>query len=406
MGQKIKLYASRTTHYQKRNEMSSSTSTSPKKIPVNIIGGTLGVGKTTTINHLLKHKPPNEKWAILVNEYGLVGLDSALLTPVSEQEESGGVQIKEVAGGCICCSAGFMFEVSLVQLLQRRPDRLLIEPTGLAALSGIIETLERKGIIEAVDIRSILCLLDPTKLKSALERKETLDQIDSADIILASRSDLATPQQLNEFYSWADSLFPKKKVVAQIEQGCISTELLDLVSQRQIPVPTKGHKHGTDHHHDEHHHGEHHHGEHHHDEHHHDEHHHDEHHHDEHHHDEHHHAKEQHCSETHPIVNRTHISPIASTVGWICWNGLVFDAEKVSDWLNRITQVPDAIRTKAVLRTNEGWWSFNFVDRKEELRPNGYRRDSRIELIIEGENVPDVKLLEQELQKCVVHPSI
>lgn len=376
--------------YNEANKMGRPTSISKKKIPVNIIGGTLGVGKTTTINHLLKHKPPNEKWAILVNEYGLVGIDNALLTPASEQEKSGGIQIKEVAGGCICCSAGFMFEVSLIQLLQRRPDRLLIEPTGLAALSGIIETLEKKGIIEAVDIRSILCLLDPTKLKGSLERKETLDQIDSADIILASRSDLATPQQLDEFYSWADGLFPKKKMVAKIEQGCISTELLDLVSQRQIPVPTKGHSHGTEHHHEEHHHEEQHNhgvGRHHHEK--------------EHHHD-HHGVKEQYCSETHQIVNRTHISPVASTVGWICWNGLVFDAEKVSDWLNRITQVPGAIRTKAVLKTNEGWWSFNFVDRKEELRPNGYRRDSRIELIIEGGNIPDVEILEQGLQKCIV----
>jgi len=58
-------------------------------------------------------------------------------------------EIREVAGGCICCSAGIMFEVSLVMLLQRRPVRLLIEPTGLAALPGILDTLNRPGIREA-----------------------------------------------------------------------------------------------------------------------------------------------------------------------------------------------------------------------------------------------------------------
>ena len=349
--------------------MHQSSNPTPKRIPVNIIGGTLGAGKTTTINHLLKQKPAHEKWAILVNEYGLVGLDHALMNPVSEISTSGGVQIKEVAGGCICCSAGFMFEVSLVQLLQRRPDRLLIEPTGLAALSGIIETLGRKGIREAVDIRSILCLLDPTKRKESLRRKETLDQIDSADIILASRSDLATPQQLTEFHTWATNLFPSKKYIAQIEQGRISLELLDLVARRQEPIHTMGHEHGTNHH-DEHH--------------------------------DHEHQNEDQPCEQHPIVNRTHISRIASTIGWICWRELIFDAERISGWLNTLSQLPGAIRTKAVLRTNEGWWSFNFVDRKEELRPSGYRRDSRIEVIIEGEDVPDIQSLEQELQKCLV----
>lgn len=366
-----------------------------KRIPVNIIGGTLGVGKTTTINYLLQNKPPHENWAILVNEYGLVGLDRALLHSSSEQESSG-FRIKEVAGGCICCSAGFMFEISLIQLLQRRPDRLLIEPTGLAALSGIIETLEKKGIREAVDIRSVLCLLDPSKLQNSLRKKETLDQIDSADIVLASRSDLATQEQIAEFYTWADDLFPRKKHIDQIRQGHLSLELLDLVSERTDHIHKMGHKHGTNHH-EEHHH------EHNHHEHKHEEHHHDEHHHEEHHHDEHKHtSQEEKCDENTPVINKTHRSSVASTVGWICWNGLVFDAERISEWLNALSQLPRAIRTKAVLRTNEGWWSFNFVDQQEELRPNGYRRDSRIELIIEGDQVPDIEKLEQDLQKCLI----
>ena len=109
-----------------------------KPIPINIVAGTLGVGKTTTINHLLEQRPEDEKWAILINEYGLIGVDAALVESPAKGQGQPGVQIKEVAGGCICCSAGFMFEVSLVLLLQRRPQRLLIEPTGLAALSGIL----------------------------------------------------------------------------------------------------------------------------------------------------------------------------------------------------------------------------------------------------------------------------
>ena len=98
----------------------------PPRIPVNLIAGPLGIGKTTTINHLLQERPANEKWAVLVNEYGLIGLDAALMDSEPEPAQPAGVDIREVAGGCICCSAGLMFEVSLVTLLRRRPARLLL----------------------------------------------------------------------------------------------------------------------------------------------------------------------------------------------------------------------------------------------------------------------------------------
>ena len=128
-----------------------------KLIPVNIIAGPLGVGKTTMINHFLEHRPQGERWAILVNEYGLVGIDAALMQDSSKESSAKEVEINEVAGGCICCSAGVFFEASLIRLLRRRPDRLLIEPTGLAALSGILNTLGREGIKEAIELRSIIC---------------------------------------------------------------------------------------------------------------------------------------------------------------------------------------------------------------------------------------------------------
>ena len=69
---------------------------SQQRIPVNIVAGPLGVGKTTTINHLLKQRPDNEHWAILVNEYGLVGLDAALMVKDPLVKNSAGVEIKEL----------------------------------------------------------------------------------------------------------------------------------------------------------------------------------------------------------------------------------------------------------------------------------------------------------------------
>ena len=337
-------------------------------IPVNIVGGPLGSGKTTTINQLLKQKPPEEYWAILINEYGLIGIDGALIENTASQKC---LEVKEVAGGCICCSAGFMFEVSLVRLLQRRPDRLLIEPTGLAALSGIIETLSRAGIRESIDLRSIICLLDPAHLNEALKRDTMQDQIDASDILLANRSDLATQEQLDAFTSWSERLFPTKVHVEQIINGNIPIELLDSVSNRSHVHTSHNHKHGTDHHHHEEDH-----------------------------------KPETVCDETTPIIRRVHQSSAESTFGWICWKDLIFDAVAVDEWLNRLANLPGSLRTKAVLRTNEGWWGFNFVRQTQTFNPSGYRRDSRIEVIIEGSCNELVDQLEQELSECLLKESI
>ena len=361
-------------------------------IPVNIIAGPLGVGKTTTINHLLKQRPSNEKWAILVNEYGLVGLDAALLDSRPKSRERSSIEIREVAGGCICCSAGFMFDMSLVLLLQRRPHRLLIEPTGLAALSGILDTLERPGIREAVDLRSMICLLDPSRLQKDLVRDEMQDQIEGADILLASHTDLATQDTLKAFEAWAHGLFPPKVLIGQIERGHIPLSTLDLVSERIGNIPRTGHQHGKVHdHHDHDHHN----------------------HHD--HHDHHHaHSKvtsqdptESLCDEdlvvdaARPMIRRSHASPEGSAVGWLCWDGLLFSAEKVAHWLNERMQSSEALRVKAVLRTDQGYQIFNFTDAVREVKASSYRRDSRLEVIFKDEYLPDLEGLEATLSDCI-----
>lgn len=352
-----------------------------KRIPVNLIAGPLGMGKTTTINHLLAHRPAEERWAVLVNEYGLVGLDAALMASAAESRQPGGVEIREVAGGCICCSAGFMFEVSLVLLLRRRPDRLLIEPTGLAALSGILDTLGRPGIREAVDVRSVVCLLDPSRLDEVVLREEVQDQVEAADVLLASRPDLATADQLDAFHAWASALFPPKRFVGQVERGRVQLALLDLVAERGPAAPRGGYRHGTDHDHPHNHAA----------------------------HDDDPVAKgateEVLCDASCPIIQRSHRSPIASTVGWVFWDGLVFDAERVSCWLSELAQLPGARRIKAVLRTSEGWRSFNFADGIEEVRSSGHRRDSRLEVVIDGEPLQDTEVLEQALRACLTSPA-
>ncbi|MEZ9795040.1 GTP-binding protein, partial [Vibrio splendidus] len=81
-------------------------------IPTNIITGFLGVGKTSAILNLMKNKPVNERWAVLVNEFGEIGVDGSLIQGNQATQQ---VFIREVPGGCMCCAAGLPMQIALNQ---------------------------------------------------------------------------------------------------------------------------------------------------------------------------------------------------------------------------------------------------------------------------------------------------
>lgn len=160
-------------------------------IPTNIITGFLGVGKTSAILHLLKNKPSNERWAVLVNEFGEIGVDGNLLA--GQYSEPQGVFIREVPGGCMCCAAGVPMQVALNQLLTRaKPDRLLIEPTGLGHPKEVLKALSAKHYQTVLSIQKTLTLVDARNLSN--KRYTTHDtfnqQIAMADIVIGNKLDL------------------------------------------------------------------------------------------------------------------------------------------------------------------------------------------------------------------------
>ncbi len=152
---------------------------------VNILTGFLGSGKTTTLLHLLAHKPADEKWAILVNEFGEIGIDGALLA-------DRGATLKELPGGCLCCVNGFPLQVGLNMLLkQNQPDRVIIEPTGLGHPKQLL-TLLRSAVYQPwITVEATLTLLDPRQLADAriAENHTFRDQLTAADIIIANKRD-------------------------------------------------------------------------------------------------------------------------------------------------------------------------------------------------------------------------
>lgn len=131
-----------------------------KNIPTHVIAGPLGAGKTSLIRHLLAQKPAAERWAILINEFGQIGLDAALLST-----DADGISLAEVAGGCVCCVNGAPFQVGLGRLLRKaRPDRLLIEPSGLGHPSELLRQLRSAPWLDVLAVQPAVLVLDAAAL--------------------------------------------------------------------------------------------------------------------------------------------------------------------------------------------------------------------------------------------------
>jgi G3E family GTPase len=159
---------------------------------VHIITGFLGVGKTSCIQHLIKHKPRNERWAILVNEYGQQGIDGSLF-------HADELIVKQVAGGCACCAALLPFQTALNQLIRHeKPDRIFIEPSGLGHVDNIAKLLQDDSYKTRLMLNAVVCLIDPRHLSQPKYRYHELylRQLNTADLYVANKCELAADNDL------------------------------------------------------------------------------------------------------------------------------------------------------------------------------------------------------------------
>ncbi|SJN54272.1 Putative metal chaperone YciC [Vibrio ruber DSM 16370] len=213
-----------------------------QRIPANIITGFLGTGKTTAILNLLKNKPANQNWAVLVNEFGEIGIDGTLL---SQQN----ALVKEVPGGCMCCTAGVPMSVGITALLRQKPDRLLIEPTGLGHPREIVATLTSVQYQPYLDLKATIALVDPRNLSNHkyTTHQNFNDQLACADVIIGNKVDQCQANDIDTFNDWVTDQQPAKIFHKLTRFGDIPLEVLEL-PRRETPQPTSGHA-STDHHH-------------------------------------------------------------------------------------------------------------------------------------------------------------
>ncbi|MEI7410943.1 GTP-binding protein [Pectobacterium aroidearum] len=205
---------------------------------VNLITGFLGSGKTTTIRHLLSQKPEDEVWAVLVNEFGEIGIDGALLA------DSGAV-LKEIPGGCMCCVNGLPMQVGLNMLLQqKKPHRLLIEPTGLGHPKQILSLLTSDIYQPWLTLQSTLCLLDARQLSDTryTGNENFRDQLAAADIIIANKRDTYNADDLAALQQWQQASGDGRQII-EASEGKIDRQLLEQSRHNLRELPDGAHHH-------------------------------------------------------------------------------------------------------------------------------------------------------------------
>jgi len=231
------------------------------KIPVTLLTGYLGAGKTTLLNRILS-EPHGKKYAVIVNEFGEIGIDNDLVVGADEE-------VFEMNNGCICCTVrGDLIRI-LDGLLKRRGqfDGILVETTGLADPAPVAQTFfldDTVGDRTALD--AVVTVADAKWLKERLkDAPEAKNQIGFADIILLNKTDLVTPEELRDVELRIRAINPYAKIHRTERcdvpiQSLLGQGAFDLQRILEIePQFLAGDHHHDHHHHDGHDHGHHHH---------------------------------------------------------------------------------------------------------------------------------------------------
>lgn len=219
------------------------------KIPVTVITGFLGAGKTTLIRHLMQN-PQGKRLAILVNEFGTLGVDGDILKSCADAN-CPVENIVELANGCICCTVAddFIPTIEALMALPVRPDHIIIETSGLALPKPLLKAFDWPAIRSRITVDGVITLADAEAVAAgrfapdlaAVESQRLADpsidhetplaevfedQISCADIVLLSKADLAGEMGLAAARAVIEAEAPRKLPILAMTEGVIDPRLI------------------------------------------------------------------------------------------------------------------------------------------------------------------------------------
>jgi G3E family GTPase len=316
-----------------------------QNIPTHVIAGPLGAGKTSLIKHLMAQRPAGERWAVLINEFGQIGIDAALLT-----QKTDGIALGEVAGGCLCCVNGAPFQVGLGRLLRKaRPDRLFIEPSGLGHPMQLLKQLGEAPWQGVLSLQPSVLVLDaqalaagkplPVAQQEALSSAGLLLMNKSEGLAEADRQRIAALLPVRQLYWTQQAALPlselpglSSRAAAGVDNFVMPKSLAQLAaiwSDPTLPICLSQKQEG------------------------------------------------------------------GWSIGWRWHPSQVFDTALVVQWLESLSWR----RAKLIVHSSDGWVSANALDNSVVAwQPSEWRQDSRIEVIFSAPE--DVEVLQGGLAGC------
>ena len=346
---------------------------------IDIISGFLGAGKTTFIKKMIDEAFQGEQIVLIENEFGEVGIDGGFL-------KDAGIQITEMNSGCICCSLVGDFGKNLNEVITKyHPDRILIEPSGVGKLSDVMKSVIDIEKEQDVKLNALVTVVNALKASKQMKAFGEFfnNQIEYATTVILSRSQNATPEQLEFCVKQIQKLNPNAAIITtdwnaiggeqilKVMEGQDNLEMKVLAEARHAQDEEE---HEHEHHHHDHDHEEHeHHHDHDHEEH---EHHHD-HDHEEHghHHDhdheehEHHHEHGENCTcGCHDHEHHHHHADEVFT-SWGKETPHKFEKSKIEEILKGFVDSDNILRSKGMVESTDGSWIyFDMVPGEYEIR--------------------------------------
>ena len=343
---------------------------------VDIISGFLGAGKTTFMKKLVAEAFQDEKVVIVENEFGEIGIDSGFLKDT-------GIQVSEINGGCVCCTLVGDFTKNLHEVIRTyHPDRILVEPSGVAKLSDIEVSVLDVGKSEDIKIGALVTIVNALKAKKQMKAFGEFfkDQIEHATAVVLSRTQKMDQDKLEDVVKEIKALNDKAVVITTPWDDLSGKQILDAIMGKDnlevFELATKHHEEEEACHHHHHHDHDHDHDEHEH-----------EHHHDA---DAHEHDHDHECHEHH----HHHADDIFTT--WGRETPHRFTKETIENALKTLADSDDygyIVRSKGIVPAEDGTWIyFDLVDGEYEIRTGD--PDVTGKLVVIGTDVKEDKVAE------------